>query len=59
MEQEKVKAIKEILCACQERAYYYTDGKYVRRKITNKNILTYINELEEENKKLAQLKGER
>ena len=53
MESEKVKEIKDALYCWQESVMLSTDGNYVSHRVTNREILDYINELESENKRLS------
>lgn len=58
MNGEKVKEIKNALECWQESVMLSTDENYVSHRVTNREILDYINELESENKKLEQHKRE-
>lgn len=49
MESEKIKEIKKALYCWQESAMLSTDENYVSHRVTNREILDYINELESEN----------
>ena len=49
MEQEKIKEIKEALKTWQESVMLSIDDNYVSHRVTNSDVLEYIEELEDEN----------
>ena len=57
MESEKVKEIKNCLECWQESVMLSTDENYVSHRVTNREILDYINELESENERLMKLQA--